>query len=107
MSKLTAADLAKLDVDELLALSENAKQLIVEKQHQRLFDAYRQFEQIAEQCDASIDEILEAGEQLERERNIKYRNPNNADETWIGRGRKPTWLVEALEQGKKLEDFAV
>ncbi|GKT17005.1 H-NS histone family protein [Acidovorax sp. SUPP2522] len=25
--------------------------------------------------------------------------------TWAGRGRRPTWLNEALERGKTLEDF--
>ena len=29
----------------------------------------------------------------------KYRNPNNADETWTGRGRAPRWLVELEEKG--------
>ncbi len=37
---------------------------------------------------------------------VKYRGPNG--ETWSGgRGRKPQWVVDALAQGKKLEDFAV
>ncbi|HEX2544656.1 MAG TPA: H-NS histone family protein [Ramlibacter sp.] len=36
----------------------------------------------------------------------KYRGPNG--ETWSGgRGRKPQWVVEALKQGKNMEDFAV
>ena len=40
-------------------------------------------------------------------RPAKYRNPDNDTETWTGAGRKPTWLVEALASGGKLEDFAV
>lgn len=36
----------------------------------------------------------------------KYRGPNG--ETWSGgRGRKPQWVVEALKEGRNLEDFAV
>lgn len=27
--------------------------------------------------------------------------------TWAGRGRRPTWLNEALERGRTLEDFKV
>ena len=38
---------------------------------------------------------------------IKYRNTDNNEETWTGRGRKPTWLVDALATGRKLEDFAI
>lgn len=37
---------------------------------------------------------------------IKYRGPNG--ETWSGgRGRKPQWVTEALQQGRSLEEFAV
>ncbi|NUO73154.1 MAG: H-NS histone family protein [Frateuria sp.] len=36
----------------------------------------------------------------------KYRGPNG--ETWSGgRGRKPQWVVEALANGRKLEDFEI
>ncbi|WP_131667720.1 H-NS family nucleoid-associated regulatory protein [Psychrobacter pygoscelis] len=107
MSKKSPVDLEALDVDELMAITKNAQQLIVEKQHQRLYDAFEKFEEIAESCNTSIDEILKAGEQLEKKRSIKYRNPKNSEETWTGRGRKPTWLVNALDQGQSLEDFAI
>ena len=37
---------------------------------------------------------------------VKYRGPNG--ETWSGgRGRKPQWVTQALQQGHKLEEFAV
>jgi DNA-binding protein H-NS len=37
----------------------------------------------------------------------KYRNPDNLEETWAGRGLKPRWLAAALKTGKKLEDFSI
>lgn len=107
MNKNTTIDLDNLNVDELRAITENAQQLIAKKQHQRLYDAYTQFEQIAEESNSTISEILEAGEKLEKKRNIKYRNSDNNEETWTGRGRKPTWLVDALAKGNKLEDFLI
>ena len=37
---------------------------------------------------------------------IKYRGPNG--ETWSGgRGRKPQWIQQALQQGRNLDEFAV
>ena len=36
---------------------------------------------------------------------VKFRN--DAGGTWGGRGKRPTWLRDALNAGKKLEDFAV
>jgi len=37
----------------------------------------------------------------------KYRNPENPEETWAGRGLKPRWLAAAIKSGKKLEDFSI
>jgi DNA-binding protein H-NS len=36
----------------------------------------------------------------------KFRNPQTG-ETWSGRGLQPKWLKAALEEGKKLSDFAL
>jgi len=38
----------------------------------------------------------------------KYRNPENAEQTWSGRGLRPVWLRDAMSaRGAKLEDFAI
>ena len=36
---------------------------------------------------------------------FKYRGPSG--ETWAGRGAKPRWLVAAMKNGKKLDDFLI
>jgi DNA-binding protein H-NS len=35
----------------------------------------------------------------------KYRNASG--ETWAGRGARPRWLVAAIKEGKKLDDFLI
>jgi DNA-binding protein H-NS len=37
----------------------------------------------------------------------KYRNPDNPEETWSGRGHRPRWLKAQLVAGRELEEFAV
>lgn len=37
----------------------------------------------------------------------KYRNPENAVQTWSGRGRRPGWVNEALANGRALADLAI
>ena len=37
----------------------------------------------------------------------KYRNPDNAKDTWTGRGRQPRWMAELVAAGKKVEDFLI
>lgn len=36
-----------------------------------------------------------------------HRNPNNPAETWTGRGRKPRWLVAALNAGNTVEQCRI
>ncbi len=37
----------------------------------------------------------------------KYRNPQNPEQTWSGRGRKPGWIVEAESAGRNVSDFEI
>ena len=32
---------------------------------------------------------------------------NGAGGTWVGRGKRPQWLRDAIASGKQLSDFAV
>ena len=37
----------------------------------------------------------------------KYRNPENPQETWAGRGRPPKWVQSALAEGQTLSDLTI
>jgi DNA-binding protein H-NS len=37
----------------------------------------------------------------------KYANPDNASETWSGRGRKPRWLAAKIKAGEKQDKFLI
>jgi DNA-binding protein H-NS len=37
----------------------------------------------------------------------KYRNPQNPEETWAGRGLRPKWLTAAIKGGKLADDFLI
>jgi len=37
----------------------------------------------------------------------KYRNPDNANETWSGRGKQPRWLQAHTSAGRALDDFLI
>ena len=36
----------------------------------------------------------------------KYRNPDD-EAVWSGRGRRPTWLIAALNEGRTLDEFVI
>lgn len=37
----------------------------------------------------------------------KFRNPDNASQTWAGRGQQPNWLAAEIARGRSLSEFAI
>jgi DNA-binding protein H-NS len=37
----------------------------------------------------------------------KYRNPENPEQTWSGRGRRPQWVHEATANGRALAELEI
>ena len=37
----------------------------------------------------------------------KYRNPDDHTQTWTGKGRKPGWLLSALQRGDSLDGMII
>ncbi len=67
---------------------------------------------LAQQVAAEIRRRRDATRQLVKERGglvegegAGYRNPWNASQTWSGRGRQPSWVLDALAVGLTLEDL--
>lgn len=50
---------------------------------------------------------VESIEAKHRPRGATVKFGDGAGNTWVGRGRRPKWLVDALAHGKRLKDFAV
>jgi DNA-binding protein H-NS len=56
----------------------------------------------------STDDFLKTAPRKRRaSASLKYRNPANPKEVWSGRGRKPTWVEEAIAAGTNLADLEV
>lgn len=105
-------DLSDLSVEDLKRLQAEAEVLIASKKDQAIEDAYNQILAIAQGVGLTVEEILETGAQKRKKTTRKaveprYRNTNNAAETWTGRGKQPRWLVAEIEKGAKLEDFLI
>jgi DNA-binding protein H-NS len=54
-----------------------------------------------------VKPVPERKERKKREVRIRYRSPDNPDQTWSGLGRPKKWLQEKLDAGANLEEFAV
>ena len=64
---------------------------------------------VARELGFDLGELREAGH-TDRRGSVapKYRDPNNPQNVWSGRGRMPLWMVAATKGGKgKKEDFLI
>jgi DNA-binding protein H-NS len=74
----------------------------------------RQLELLARQVTIEIAARRERSKRLlKRSRGLvegagpRYRNPENAAETWSGRGKRPAWVEVALAAGQTLESLEI
>ena len=37
----------------------------------------------------------------------KYQNPDDPSQTWAGRGTKPRWVIEMLDDGMSIDDLRI
>lgn len=108
-------DLADYNVGELKGLLQQIEVEIAGRQGKEAKAARDQIFKIAADLGMSVDELLgnkagKKGATTEKAVNkapVKYRNPDNSAEQWTGRGRRPKWVVDALDSGKNLEDLSV
>ncbi|WP_121631338.1 H-NS family nucleoid-associated regulatory protein [Tropicibacter alexandrii] len=99
-------DFDNLSREELSQLIANAQKALKTVDARRKAEAKRAAELAAKEYGFSLDEVMEAGAKGSKGA-PKYANPADPSQTWTGRGRKPNWVIEALESGKSLDDLAL
>lgn len=66
---------------------------------------------IAEIHGISFEEVIALhggkGRKSVAKAHAKYANPEDPNQTWSGRGRKPARVHEALQSGKTFEDLEI
>lgn len=106
-------NLDSYSLDELNNLIEVARKEIDQREQGRLQNIRIQMEKLANSVGMTPEEIISSeegsglNENCTEPRKIKFRNPNNPKQTWSGRGQRPRWLREALDQGASLHDFSI
>ena len=72
-------------------------------------DLRKKVQQMVEEAGYSLDEVLTAPKPKTPKSKAppKFRDPANSESTWTGRGRKPLWVLAALESGKSLDDLLI
>ncbi|MDE3239085.1 MAG: H-NS histone family protein [Paracoccaceae bacterium] len=105
---MTDINLNAMPLAELKQLQRDVTKAIETFEARKIAEARAELEARAKELGFSLNEIAEASASRSRGPVMaKYRNPANASETWSGRGRKPKWVVAALEAGKSMVDLEI
>ncbi len=102
-------DLQQLSETELKELSDNIEKALKNRQRGKRKEIIAQIKELAASIDMSV-ELSSIDKQVVRKINkvaIKYRDPNNHNNTWTGRGVMPVWLRELIQNGHDRSEFKV
>ena len=102
-------DLNKLSVNELQAMIDNAESALKVKQASRRKEVFSQIKALAASVGVTV-EIHESDKKKARKVTKvapKYRNPDNAEMTWTGRGVMPLWMRALIESGRDKSEFLI
>ena len=102
-------ELEEMSLDELRALQRDVKKAIDSYEDRRRKEALSAVTKAAKEAGYSLEELV-GGKRSGKAAKVsvpKYVHPENPELTWSGRGRRPAWISEGLEQGKSLEDFRI
>ncbi|WP_428353581.1 H-NS family nucleoid-associated regulatory protein [Methyloprofundus sp.] len=102
-------DLNNLSVNELQAMIENAESALKNKQASQRKEVFAQIRALADSVGVTV-EIHDAGKKPKRKGAkvaAKYRNPDDASQTWTGRGVMPRWMRALNEAGRDKSEFLI
>jgi len=109
-TKAKTIDVDKLSLKDLMELDQKVQKAIATiKEHERA-DLKSKIEKMAAESGFAMSELFTAprrGVPKGSTLTPKYANPDNASETWAGRGRKPKWLVAKMDKSGSIDKFLI
>ena len=91
---------------ELSQMQVRIERLKIEKQNAERTELRERIVALVKQHGFELNDILGKGRKGKGSVSVKYRDPQNPENTWTGRGRMPRWMAAATKGGKvKKEDF--
>ena len=99
-------ELDRLSKEELQKLKSDVDKALKTIDSRRKAEAKKAAEHAAKEYGFSLDELL-GGTGKGSKSMPKYANPADPSQTWTGRGRKPNWVINALDAGKPLDQLKI
>ena len=79
-------------IEELKALIERIQEAIEQMKVGEIAAIREQMVEMARKVDMAPEDVLSFYSRKRKVGKPKYRNPNNPEQTWTGRGKPPRWL---------------
>jgi DNA-binding protein H-NS len=100
-------NLDKLSLDDLKKLEKDVKAAISGYESRKRSEAIAAAEARAKEFGYSLKGLVGVAPKRKKALPAKYAHPENPSLTWSGQGRRPAWIKDRLERGKKLEAFLI
>lgn len=123
----TSVELSEYSLDELQELSKRLERELKAKrseqkassrkeERERRRSVMKQVRELISAHKLKMDELIVSrakraargeGRRATSKSPPKYRNPENQQQTWTGKGRKPGWMSNAMQNGMSLEALLI
>lgn len=94
---LSATELRSMTYPQLLKLETSLKSVILEKKAEIKPKVKQELARFVEEKGFSLEDFIRSahkGSNAKKVLSAKYRDPNDPQHTWSGRGRRPNWYKE-------------
>ena len=99
----------KLSETELQAVIDKAEKALKDKQSQKRKEVIAQIKDLAASIGVTVDIQATEKKSVRKGKKIaaKYLNPDDATQTWTGRGVAPKWMQTLLKTGRDKSEFLI
>ena len=94
-------DLESMDLNELFFFQDPASSEIDTREARHFKEARAELERVAAEMGFRLKDLVEneASGTSAPPKKVKFVDPKDPSRTWSGRGRRPYWFVERIEEG--------
>ena len=103
------SEYSNLSETELQAVIDNAEKALKDKQSKKRKDVIAQIKELAASIGVTVDIQDAEKKSVKKGKKVaaKYLNPDDASQTWTGRGLAPKWMQALIEAGRDKSEFLI
>lgn len=99
-------DVSGHSLTELKQIRRTVDAAISNYEERKLSELRAELENAARAKGFSLNDVI-GGKKTRAKATPKYRNPQDHEQTWSGRGRTPHWVQDALDDGMTMDDLSI